>query len=155
MKSSAPEQKAAAIEAVLKHFPNWSEQAQQRLRNISDADWASNYDATVTFTYASTEVNIQLQLASPGNNVFKGQAMNTLTPLLNDPGGAGTLYYDDIDELLAEGSEFHVYPNTDYGPSAQFLVILFCDADSLYGLFTYSDIESLEGDAVKGTGVWS
>lgn len=155
MKNAAPEHKTVTLEAVLKHFPNWSEEAKQRLRNIGDADWANNNKATVTFTYSSTDVNIQLQLAAPANYLFKGQAINTLSPPLNDPGGAGTLFYDNIDELLAEGTEFHVYPNTDDGPSSQFLVILFCDPNDLYGLFTYTNIESFEGNAVQGAGVWS
>jgi len=43
MKSSAPAHKAAAIEAVLKLFPNWSENPKQRLNNLSDANWESDY----------------------------------------------------------------------------------------------------------------
>ncbi|PKE30174.1 hypothetical protein CWS43_11105 [Rahnella sp. AA] len=155
MKNSAPEQKAAAIEAVLKQFPLWSEESKQRLRNIGDASWAGDSDATLTFTYPATQVDIQLQITAPGNNVFKGQAVNSLSPPLNDPGGAGTLFYDDINELFAEGTEFHVYPNADDGPSSQYLVILFCDPNYLYGLFTYTNIESLQGGAVEGTGIWS
>lgn len=155
MKNSAPEQKAAAVKAVLKHFPDWSEASKQRLRNIRDAGWAGSFDATLCLTYPATEVNIQLQVASPGNNIFKEKAVNTLNPPLNDPGGTGTLFYDDFDELLTEGTDVYIYPNADDGPPSQFLVIIFCDSSSLYGLFTYSDIQSLEGNAIGGTGVWS
>lgn len=155
MNSSAPEKKTAAIEAVLKQFPNWSDASKQRLRNIGDDSWVSNCSATVAFSYSSNQVNIQLQMATPSGNGFKGQAVNTLVPPLNDPGGSGSLFYDDIEELFAEGTEFHVYPNADDGPSSQYLVILFCDPNYLYGLFTYTNIESLDGNAVEGTGVWS
>lgn len=155
MNNSAPEQKASAIEAVLKQFPTWSEESKQRLRNIGDANWAGSSDATVTFTYPASQVNIQLQFSSPGNNQFKGQAINTLSPPLNDPGGTGSLFYDDLSELFSEGTEFHVYPNSIADPSFQDLVIIFCDTNYLYGLFTYYNVESLRGNAVKGTGIWS
>lgn len=155
MKSSAPEQKAAAIEAVLKQFPNWSEESKQRLRNLDDADWVNNCSATTTFTYPPAQIAIQLQITDPTTEVFKGQTPSPLNPALTGSGGAGTLYYDDFDQLVTSGTQFHIYPNSDDGPAAMYLVILFCDTNYLYGLFTYQNIQSIDGDAIRGTGAWS
>jgi hypothetical protein len=155
MNSSAPDQKTAAIEAMLKQFPNWSEKSKQRLRNIGDAEWINSSDATVTFGYPDGQVSIQLQIASPAIYTFKGQADNSTSPPLSGPGGNGTLCYDDIDELTTEGTGFQLYPNSPYGPPSQYLVILFCDTSNLYGMFTYLGMESFEGDAAVGIGAWS
>jgi len=155
MKISSPEQRAAAIETVLQKFPGWSEGSRQRLRNLSDISWNSSSSATVAFTYQPGSLSILFQLTGNLTNVFKGQAPDTLSPDITGTGGSGSLDFDDLAELMTSGTEFHIFPNADQAPSQQNLVILFCDSSYLYGLFTYSGLPSIEGDAVEGTGTWS